>query len=205
MRTVIFTLLSVMMLFMAPVPLLAQEESVTDAAATDAPDNVPEWPAQPEGSLQQRAAVQLKKFNDRSPITRSYFQQAYGYVIYPRVTRIGFGIGGAGGKGVVVEKGHIIGTSRFGQFTSGLQAGFRVFRMIIFFKEREDLEYFKLGKLEFVGQAGVSLGTLGAAADAAYNSGVAVFSRTRGGLMAEATVSGVKMTFKPLAEDLDSP
>ena len=71
--------------------------------------------------------------------------------------------------------------------------------MIIFFRDREALEYFQQGKTQFMGQAGIAVGTLGAAGTPGYNDGVAVITMTRLGLMGEFTVSGAKFSYKPVA------
>jgi lipid-binding SYLF domain-containing protein len=71
--------------------------------------------------------------------------------------------------------------------------------MIIFFKDQQALEYFQSSKTQFMGQAGLAVGTLGVAGTPAYNDGVAVVTLTRVGLMGEFTVSGAKFTYKPLA------
>jgi hypothetical protein len=102
------------------------------------------------------------------------------------------------GTGIVVEGDDVIGTTRFWQFTSGIQGGARNFSMIIFFRDKEALEYYKTGKLQFMGQAGIAAATVGAAGTPAYNSGEAIVTVTRLGLMYEATISGAKFTYKPL-------
>ena len=148
---------------------------------------------------QRRAAAAIQQFQEKMPKTERYFQEAYGYAIFHRVGRVGFGFGGGYGRGFVVERDELIGRTKFWQFTSGIQAGVRIFSQIVFFKDKEALEQFKRGRLEFVGQTSISFGPFGAGKDPAYDKGVAVFSTTRFGLMGEATISGVKMTFKPIA------
>ena len=59
---------------------------------------------------------------------------------------------------------------------------------------------FKKRELEFMGQAGLALATVGAAATPSYNEGIAVFTVTRFGLMGEFTVSGARFTYQPLTE-----
>ena len=73
--------------------------------------------------------------------------------------------------------------------------------MIIFFRDKEALEYFQLGKTQFMGQAGIAAGTLGAAGTPGYNDGVAVVTMTRLGLMGEFTVSGAKFSYQALEPD----
>ena len=72
--------------------------------------------------------------------------------------------------------------------------------MIIFFKDKEALEYFQLSKAQFMGQAGIDVLTVGAASTPAYNEGVAVMTLTRLGLMGEFTVSGAKFTYRSLED-----
>ncbi len=160
---------------------------------------VADWEADPDDKVQVKAAQAIEAFRERVPRTEPYFQQAYGFAIFPSTTRVGFGFGGAYGKGIVVEGDRAVGRSKYWQFTSGIQAGARNFSMIIFFKDKEALEYYQAGKIQFMGQAGVAVGTVGAAGTPAYNEGVAVVTMTRFGLMGEFTVSGAKFSYKPIA------
>jgi hypothetical protein len=69
--------------------------------------------------------------------------------------------------------------------------------MVIFFKDSDALERFKKGNVEFLGQAGIALATVGVAGTPAYNDGVAIITMTRFGLMGEFTISGAKFSYKP--------
>lgn len=162
---------------------------------------VAEWQADSNSKVQVKAEKAIAAFRDRVPRTEAYFEQAYAFAIFPSVTRVGFGFGGAHGKGIVIETDRTIGTSNYWQFTSGIQAGARNFSMIVFFKDKEALEYYQSQKTQFMGQAGVALGTVGVAGTPSYNDGVAVVTLTRLGLMGEFTVSGAKFSYKPLAEE----
>jgi lipid-binding SYLF domain-containing protein len=158
------------------------------------------WEADAGDKIQVKAARAIAEIRDRLPRTEQYFEQAYGFAIFPSVTRVGFGYGGAYGKGVVIEGDSAIGTTKFWQFTSGIQAGAKNFSMIVFFKDKEALEYFKTGDVQFMGQAGLAFATVGAAGTPAYNDGVAIATVTRLGLMGEFTISGAKFTYKPASE-----
>ena len=160
---------------------------------------IADWAADPSDKVQVKASASVTAFRDSIPRTGPFFEEAYGYAIYPSITRIGFGFGGAYGKGVVVAGDNVSGHSKYWQFTSGIQAGAKNFSMIIFFRDREALEYFQQGKTQFMGQAGIAVGTLGAAGTPGYNDGVAVITMTRLGLMGEFTVSGAKFSYKPIA------
>ena len=159
------------------------------------------WEADPDDNKQVKAANAIAQLRERIPRTEMFFEDAYGFAILPSVTRIGIGFGGAYGKGIVVEGDNVIGTTGFWQFTSGIQAGASNFSMIIFFKDKEALEYYKTGELQFMGQAGVAVATVGAAGTPAYNEGVAIVTVTRLGLMFEFSYSGARFTYKPLAQE----
>ncbi|MDH3988580.1 MAG: hypothetical protein OEV34_05610 [Gammaproteobacteria bacterium] len=157
------------------------------------------WEANVDDKVQVKAAAAIDRLRERVPRTQAYFEQAYAFAIFPSVTRIGLGFGGAYGKGIVIEGDSLVGRSKYKQFTSGIQAGARNFSMIVFFKDREALEYYQTGKTQFMGQAGIALGSFGAAGTPAYNEGVAVVTVTRLGLMGEFTISGAKFTYEPVA------
>ncbi len=157
-----------------------------------------EWVADPANKKQVASANAISQVKERIPRSQPFFEDAYGMAVFPSVTRFGFGFGGAVGKGFVIEDGTIIGTTRFWQFTSGIQAGVRNFSMVILFKDKEALDYYKQGKAQFMGQAGLAVANKGIAGTPAFNNGVAIFTVTRMGLMGEFTISGARMTYRPL-------
>ncbi len=159
------------------------------------------WEADSGDEVQVKAARAIADFRERIPRTQQYFEQAYGYAILPSVTRVGFGFGGAYGKGIVIEGDDLIGRTKYWQFSSGIQAGAKNFSMIVFFKDKQALDYFKTGELQFAGQAGLTFATVGVAGTPAYNDGVAIVTMTRFGLMGEFSASGVKFSYKPLSDD----
>ena len=160
-----------------------------------------DWTTNPADRLETRAASAVERIRERLPQSRAYFDQAYGYAVFPSVTRLGLGFGGAAGKGVVIEAGRVVGRTRYRQFTSGIQAGARNFSMIVFFKDEAALEYYKTGELQFLGQAGLSAGTAGLSSTPSYDQGVAILTLDRFGLMAEFTVSGAHYSFEALPDE----
>lgn len=158
-----------------------------------------DWQADPGDKLERRAAQTIQDFRDKVERSRPYFDDAYAYAVWPGITRVGLGFGGAYGKGIVVEQGETAGTVGYWQFSSGIQAGAKNFAMILFFKNREALESLKRGDMQFMGQAGIDIGTFGAHGTPTYNEGVAVIPLTRFGLMGEFAAAGVKFSFRPSA------
>jgi lipid-binding SYLF domain-containing protein len=156
-----------------------------------------DWTPDASDPRQVNAAEEVARIREEIPRSARFFDEAYGYVILPAVTRIGFGFGGAYGRGVVVEGDEAIGSASFWQFTSGIQAGGKYFSMIVFFRDQQALEYFKTNRVQFKGQAGLALATWGVAGTPAYNSGVAIITRNRFGLMGEFTISGAQFRYQP--------
>lgn len=154
-----------------------------------------------------------------SAITRPFFENAYGYVVFPKVGKGGAGVGGAFGKGQVYRGGKVTGQSSVFQLSVGAQLGGEAYSEIIFFQDQRAYDEFTRG--DFALDATVSAVAITAAAQAqagttgkssgasvgpqsgkqlaaGYVKGMAVFTHIKGGLMYEASVAGQKFTFKPV-------
>jgi len=142
----------------------------------------------------------IRQFEKGDPGMQAWFREAYGYAVFPSVGKGAVGVGGAYGKGLVYERGTLIGKTSLTAVTIGFQLGGQAFREVIFFKDKTALDDFTRGNFEF--QAGVSAVALkaGASKDLGYNKGVAVMTATKGGLMYEAAVGGQKFTFEKIKQ-----
>lgn len=159
-------------------------------------------PFQTESAKNQKVknitvAEVIADFKNNYPSLKAYFEKAYGYVVFPTVTKGGIGIGAAHGKGEVYEKGKIIGTANVTQVTLGAQLGGQMYSEIIFFKDKETLDDFKAGKFKLGARASAVAASSGVASDADYSNGVAVFTLAKNGLMYEATIGAQKFSFEP--------
>jgi lipid-binding SYLF domain-containing protein len=154
----------------------------------------------------------------KAPESREYFNNAYGYAVFPTVGKGGIGIGAAHGSGSVYQGGKYMGEVTLNQLSVGAQLGGEAFSEIIFFEDKKAYDSFISGNFEFDAQASVTAitanasataGTQGAKAgagtsdkntqvDAAgYNDdGMVVFTITKGGLMYEAVIAGQKFKYK---------
>jgi lipid-binding SYLF domain-containing protein len=138
-------------------------------------------------------------------------------VVFPDVGKAGFIVGGEHGDGKVFEKGKLVGTASLTQVSVGAQAGAKEYSEVIFFETKADFDKFKAGDFQLSGNAEATAITLNASASAGtdattasagteadttakygnYQDGVAVFTVTKGGLMAGISVGGQKLKFKP--------
>ena len=148
-------------------------------------------------SAQSHEEVQevIRKFQEGDPGMQAWFREAYGYAVFPTVGKGGIGIGGARGKGLVYERGQLVGKTTLTEVTVGFQFGGQAFSEVIFFKDKTAFDDFTRGNFEFDAQVSAVALTVGASANLAYNGGVAVATATKGGLMYEATVGGQKFSF----------
>jgi len=152
------------------------------------------WKPELEKDCQETLSQMIKD----APKLQTFKDKAYGYAVYPKITKAGLVIGGAGGEGVVYKGGAVMGSSKLGQGTFGLQAGGQQYSEVIFFENKDAYDRFTGGKFKFSGQASATAITEGASADVAYQEGVAVFTRVKGGLMLEASIGGQHFSFDPV-------
>ncbi len=149
----------------------------------------------PELVKDSKAALQ--KMMEKTPKLQILYDESYGYAVFPTITKGGIGIGGAVGNGIVYQNHEIVGTSNLKQATYGLQLGGQQYSEVIFFENKDSFERFINGKLKFDAQVSAVALKSGASVDAAYANGVAVFTKTKGGLMCEASIGGQHFSHKP--------
>jgi lipid-binding SYLF domain-containing protein len=147
-----------------------------------------------------------------------FFNNSYGYAVFPSIGKAGVGIGGAHGDGRVYAQGAHVGNTSMTQLTVGLQLGGQAFSQIIFFEDKRAFDEFTSGNFEFGAQAAAVAITAGASAAATttgdsagasggkhdattvgkYHKGMATFTVAKGGLMYEASIGGQKFSYTPL-------
>lgn len=144
----------------------------------------------------QGAIVEFKKADKG---LEKFFAGSYGYAVFPSVGKGAIGIGGAYGSGVVFVSGKAVAESELKQVTVGLQLGGQAYREILFFETQEAFSSFQQGELKLSAQASAVAATEGVSANMKYNSGIAIVTMAKGGLMYEASVGGQHFTYEPYA------
>lgn len=137
-----------------------------------------------------------ESFLKDDPDMQKFFDESYAYIILPNVGKGGLGIGGAAGNGVAFEKGSFIGFAKMTQVTIGFQAGGQAYSEVVFFESEKEFDRFKENKIEMAAQVSAVAAASGASLNAEYVEGVAVFTRTKGGLMYEASVGGQQFKYR---------
>ncbi|MDN5215481.1 lipid-binding SYLF domain-containing protein [Fulvivirgaceae bacterium BMA12] len=149
--------------------------------------------------LIENSQESLRKMTDKTPALKTYLDESYGYVVFPKITKAGIGVGGATGKGTVFQGHEVVGTSRLKQASFGLQLGGQQYSEVILFKDEKSFQRFKNGNLKFDAQATAVALKKGAALDASYYKGVVVFTMVNGGLMYEASIGGQHFSYESIA------
>lgn len=153
--------------------------------------------------MENKVDAAIDDFIEQDRGMRAWFEDSYGYAIFPEVGKGGIGVGGAYGEGLVYEMGDPIGSTTLTQATIGFQLGGQSYQQVIFFEDVRALETFISGDFEFGAQASAVAATAGASADADFNRGMATFTVQNGGLMYEASLGGQKFSFRPLPSELE--
>jgi lipid-binding SYLF domain-containing protein len=153
--------------------------------------------AETRNELREQATATMKEMNREDPSVESFAGKGYGYALFPEVAKGGLVFGGAYGRGVVYEQGQLIGYADLTLASFGLQAGGQTYSELIVFENKEALDRFKQGPLDFAADASAVILTTGAAANARFVDGVAVIVRPLAGAMAEAAVGGQQFKFIP--------
>lgn len=151
-----------------------------------------------QGVADPEIAQTIANFKNKDPSLAPYFRDAYGYAVFPTIGKGGFIVGGAYGTGKVYAQKRLVGLSSLTQATIGFQMGGQAYSEIVFFKDQLALQKFERGNFTLSAQASAVAVTAGAAANASYSDGVAIFTLTKGGLMYEASVGGQKFSFTPI-------
>jgi len=148
--------------------------------------------------LNTEAQKAIAAFNKADSGLKKLFDDSVGYAIFPSVGKGGFIIGGERGKGLVYEKGKAIGEVTLTEVSIGAQVGGEHFYEVIFFQTTDGLKSFKGSNFELAAEANAVAAAEGAAKNAKYQQGVAIFTLPRSGLMVQASIGGQKFKYKPL-------
>ena len=147
--------------------------------------------------LNTEAAATVDHAQKKDPGLKTFMDSAAGYAVFPSIGKGGLVVGGAYGKGVLYENGTIVGYCDMTQGSVGLQAGGQSYSEIVCFKDKAALDNFKSGKFALAAQATAVAVAAGAGANAKYQEGVAVFTLSEEGLMAEASIGGQNFAYVP--------
>lgn len=185
-----------MTLLIVAIPQAALMGMIAQPAAAQGWD--PREPEDKKSALMKKSTEAMNAFLKNDPTLEAYFKKAYGYAVFPSITKAGALIGGARGKGVVYKAGSPVLKAYLSQYTVGLQLGGKKYREIIFFRDQAAYDAFVDDEFEFSAQATAVIASEGAGQTASYDEGVAVFVLDKTGAMVEASLGGQEFKIRPL-------
>jgi lipid-binding SYLF domain-containing protein len=138
----------------------------------------------------------LVEFSEEDASLERFFDEAAGYVVFPKVGKAAFVVGGSHGKGEAFEKDKSIGIAKMTAVSVGLSLGGQTFQEIIFFKSKEAFDQFKKGKFTLGADVKAVVVKTGAATESVWNGDIAAFIRGQKGAMVDASVNGQHLKFE---------
>jgi lipid-binding SYLF domain-containing protein len=94
----------------------------------------------------------ISRFLKEDPSLKTFFDKAYGYVVFPTVGKGAYIVGVGFGRGLFFENAKPIGRATIAQVSAGAQIGGQAFSEIIFFRDKELVREFKKGQFELSAQ-----------------------------------------------------
>ena len=131
-----------------------------------------------------------KDFLTETPSLQIYFDKAYGYAVFPAVRKVGLGLGGARGEGILFKDGKPEKRAYLTQYTLGLQLGVKKYSEIIFFRDRDAYDRFDYGEFAFSSNATAVTFEQGGVVQTGFSDDAAVFVTSGRGTMFEASIGG---------------
>ena len=175
--------------------LLAGVPAVAIVGCSTAPRSV-----SGQQDLRNSSQTALDEAFRRDPSLRATLDRSAGYAVLPTVGKGGLIVGGGYGKGVVYEKGEIVGFCDLSSASIGAKIGGQEFSEIIVFETVKPLAEFKNGRFTASAEASAVALRDGVASTTPFRENVAVFVYNQGGLMADASIGG--QTFRYTAMDV---
>jgi len=146
----------------------------------------------------RKAQYTVDQFEKNQPATyKLYNDAAIAKAVFPSIGKGGAGIGGAYGRGAVLQDGELIGYCKVEEINIGFQLGGQAISMIMFFKDKPALQRFQNGEISGDASASAVIVEADASATADFKNGVATATFDSAGAMYQATIGGKRFEYVP--------
>jgi lipid-binding SYLF domain-containing protein len=167
-------------LVLVAVPLTLAEEGGSDKQSKK------------KAKIDARSDEVLQEVLGESANAKELFDKSVGYAIFDN-TKVALGVSGGGGSGVAVDKASGERTyMKMGTAGVGFGIGVKTYQVIMMFENAKVFENFVEKGWQADTQAGAAAGDAAASAETTFHNGMAIFVKSKKGLMASADVSGTK-------------
>jgi lipid-binding SYLF domain-containing protein len=148
--------------------------------------------------IDQESTAALNTLYGTNPEIKKLGSKAKGILIFPKITKAGFIVGGQGGEGALRKAGKTTGYYKSAAGSVGLQAGVQSFSYAMFFMDNESLKYLEESKGWEIGTGpSVVIADEGfgkTVTSATIKEGIYAFIFGQKGLMAGIGLQGSKIT-----------
>ena len=148
-------------------------------------------------NLAEEGNQSLVEMERDHPELKTTVDNSYGYAIFPNIAKGGLVIEGGSGRGDVYEQNQYIGTAHLTLGNIGATIGAETYSELLIFQTKAALESFESNSLKFDATASAVALKAGVAKVPVFSNGVAVVTKTLGGLEADASIGGQQFTFSP--------
>ena len=117
-----------------------------------------------------------------------------GYLVFPDVTSVALGVGGAGGEGALVQNGRVTGYYKMGKGSVGLQAGVSAASYVLKVNDAAALQQYQQdGEWSIGADAGVTIVQAGATAAGESSDKAQLYVFNSEGLMGDVSLNGMRI------------
>jgi lipid-binding SYLF domain-containing protein len=149
-------------------------------------------------ALDREAIAALNSLYAKTPAARALGAKAKGVLVFPRIVKAGFVVGGQGGDGVLLQDGKPAGHFNTAALSFGLQAGAQAFGYALFLMSDSAMEYLASSEGWELGVGPsivvVDTGMARSLSTTTAHSDIYAFFFDQKGLMAGAGLQGSKIT-----------
>lgn len=143
-------------------------------------------------AVDEMARMTLDRLLKESPQAKRFFDKSVAYAVFDNF-KVAFLVSGGGGVGVAVERASRRRTyMKMGTAGIGVGLGGQSYGVVFLFADRETFQKFVDKGWGADATATAALWNAGAAAEASFTHGLAVYQLTNKGLMAQVDISGTK-------------
>ena len=144
------------------------------------------------------AAAALRELITTTPAARRLNDKAVAVLVFPKIVKVGFLLGGAYGEGVLLQGGKTLGYYTSAAASYGLQAGVQQFSYALFFMHSDALKYLDSSQGFEIGMGPsvvvVDQGMAKKFSSTTLTQDVYAFIFSQKGLMAGLGIEGSKIT-----------
>ena len=149
-------------------------------------------------AIDREVRAALNELEAKNPAAAGLARRAKAVLVFPNITQAGFGIGGQYGTGAMLEGGRTVGYYNIVGGSFGWQIGAQSFSQAYIFNTAEAVETFRRNRGFEVGvgltAVAADFGAQGEVSSSTLQAPLVVVTWGQSGLMAGATVEGLKIT-----------